>query len=148
MDEKKITPKQVAVYFLRLSRPELGDILSNLKLQKLVYYAQGFHLAMLDKPLFEEDFRAWQYGPVVESLYGDYKEYSGGAVPVPDAPDSMVFNKIQQDLLNEIHEVYGKYSAWRLSEMTHEEGPWKSTNNMGVIDKMALKDYFKTQLEK
>ena len=54
----------IARYILTLSTPEVGDIISNLKLQKLLYYVQGFHLAIENEPLFMEDIQAWQYGPV------------------------------------------------------------------------------------
>ena len=48
---------------------EHGDTISNLKLQKMMYYRQGFHLAYFGTPLFDEDIVAWQYGPVVPSVY-------------------------------------------------------------------------------
>ena len=44
------------------SQAEVGDVMTNLKLQKLLYYMQGFHLAVFDTPLFDEDIEAWQYG--------------------------------------------------------------------------------------
>jgi uncharacterized phage-associated protein len=52
-------------HFLKLSQPDIGDVISNLKLQKLLYYAQGFYLAIYGKALFEEDIVAWEHGPVV-----------------------------------------------------------------------------------
>ena len=58
------TVDQIANYFLSLSDPEIGDGISNLKLQKLCYYAQGFYLAQHDTPLFEDTIEAWQHGPV------------------------------------------------------------------------------------
>ena len=51
---------------------EHGDTISNLKLQKMMYYQQGFHLAYFGTPLFDEDIVAWQYGPVVPSVYKEY----------------------------------------------------------------------------
>src|SRR5260363_307462 len=55
----------VANYFLTLVEEEVGDALSNLKIQKLVYYAQGFHLALFSRPLFENAIEAWTHGPVI-----------------------------------------------------------------------------------
>ncbi|HSX79064.1 MAG TPA: type II toxin-antitoxin system antitoxin SocA domain-containing protein, partial [Candidatus Saccharimonadia bacterium] len=55
----------VAQYFLAKADEDAGDLMSNLKLQKLVYYAQGFALALLDKPLFPQCIEAWIHGPVV-----------------------------------------------------------------------------------
>jgi len=63
----------VANYFLKRQDPDAGDLMSNLKLQKLVYYAQGFHLAMENSPLFNEPIEAWEHGPVCVPLYHKYK---------------------------------------------------------------------------
>src|SRR5260364_350033 len=73
----------VANYFLTLVEEEVGDALSNLKLQKLVYYAQGFHLALFSRPLFENAIEAWTHGPVIPGLYHAYKQYGAGALPRP-----------------------------------------------------------------
>jgi Uncharacterized phage-associated protein len=70
----------IAKIILKLSNPDVGDIISNLKLQKLLYYVQGFALAMYDKPLFDEDIEAWMYGPVVPCVYQEYKEFGSGAI--------------------------------------------------------------------
>ena len=66
---------QAAKYFLAQASEDAGDLISNLKLQKLVYYAQGFHLALYDEPLFLEAIEAWTHGPVVPDLYRHYKKY-------------------------------------------------------------------------
>lgn len=141
-----ITPKNVSDFFLQLSEPEIGDILSNLKIQKLVYYAQGFHLAMYNSPLFEEDFQAWEHGPVVPSLYHELKQYGSGPVPQNNDFNVEEFDDNQIELLKEVYDVYGQFSAWKLRNMTHEEGPWKSTQRNEVISKESLNQYFQTQL--
>ncbi|NIM15131.1 MAG: DUF4065 domain-containing protein [Candidatus Aminicenantes bacterium] len=141
-----IKSKQVAEYLLGLSEPEYGDIISNLKLQKLVYYAQGFHLAIYDNPLFDEPIVKWEHGPVVESLYHEYKKYGPNAIPVPGFVDTSIFSDEQKELLNEVFEVYGQFSAWKLRCMSHEEPPWKQAPLKGVIDLELMKKYFKTQL--
>jgi uncharacterized phage-associated protein len=66
---------EVANYFLKRQEPEVGDLMTNLKLQKLVYYAQGFYLAMMDSPLFNEPIEAWEHGPVCVPLYHEYKNF-------------------------------------------------------------------------
>ena len=78
-----ITAQDVADYFLFLVDDPSGDNLSNLKLQKLVYYAQGFYLAIHDRPLFDDAICAWEHGPVVPSLYRRYKKYGSGGIPAP-----------------------------------------------------------------
>jgi uncharacterized phage-associated protein len=134
----------VAKYFLTLSEPEEGDIVSNLKLQKLLYYAQGFHLALYGRPLFEDAILAWEHGPVVKAVWREYKQHGSGPIPLPEEFDSAaVLNKEQRELLDEVWNVYGQFSAWKLRNMTHEEPPWKDTSKDGVIQHDALRVYFK-----
>lgn len=143
-----VTAKNVANYFLILSQPGVGDYMSNLRLQKLVYYAQGFHLARYNKPLFIEPILAWNYGPIVESLYFEYKKYRSGVIPQPLNPDFSMFNQKQKELMNDIFLVYGQFSALKLMELTHNEPPWKSTPINSVISRNLMKKYFKTRLRK
>lgn len=145
------TVLQVADYFLNKASKEEDDseIISNLKLQKLVYYAQGFHLAMFDEPLFIETIEAWTHGPVCPVLYHAKKQHKNGAVdPNPDF-DASVFSKEQLELLDEIYEVYGQFSAWKLRNLTHEEAPWRDnidSDSNNVISHEDLKNYFHSQL--
>jgi uncharacterized phage-associated protein len=141
------TASDVAKYFLTLSDPDEGDVVSNLKLQKLVYYAQGFHLALHGRPLFQDPVVAWQHGPVVPDLYHHYKEHGGNAIPMPVGFDANVFSANERDVLNEVWNVYGQFSAWKLRDMTHEEPPWKSARPHDVITHEALRAYFLTQLQ-
>ena len=140
------TSKQVAEYFICLTDPELGDLISNLKLQKLVYYAQGFHLAMKGSKLFDEDILAWEHGPVVESLYHHYKEFGSDALPHPKTFNGEVFNPEQIDLINEVYKVYGQFSAWKLRNMTHSERPWIETPKNEVINPVLMEEFFKEYL--
>lgn len=59
----------------------VGEPLSNMKLQKLLYYEQGYHLAYFDAPLFPDNFEAWLYGPVVPRVYDMFKSYGNGLIP-------------------------------------------------------------------
>lgn len=135
--------KQVAEYFICLTDPDVGEIISNLKLQKLVYYAQGFHLAMHITPFFDEDILAWEHGPVVEELYHEYKAYGAQAIPQPKEFDDSVFSDIQKNLLKEVYEVYGQFSAWKLRNMTHSEAPWIETPKNEVISHELMTSFFK-----
>ena len=77
-----LAAEDVAGYFLMKQRSdEVIEPLTHLKIQKLCYYAQGFALAILDKPLFFEDIEHWKHGPVIPTLYQKYKSY--GASPIP-----------------------------------------------------------------
>jgi len=141
-----LTADQVAKFFLSLSEPMEGDSISNLKLQKLCYYAQGFALAVLDRPLFEDAIEAWEHGPVVESLYHRYKDHGANGIPVPSEIDFSTFSKEEAELLREVWNVYGQFSAWKLRNMTHEEPPWKEATRGAVITHEALKKFFRTRV--
>ena len=149
----KIKPIDVANFFLSAMDDDAGDLISNLKMQKLVYYAQGVHLAMFDKELFEEDIEAWEHGPVVPSLYHEFKSFGKNAIePNFDEFNIEIFSSEQKDMLKEVYNTFGQFSAWVLRNMTHDERPWLETTNggkvvCGVIKKDLLKEYFKTQIE-
>ena len=136
----------VARYLLTLVNEEEGDLMSNLKLQKLLYYTQGYYLAMYGKPLFPDEIQAWSYGPVVPNVYHEYKRHGRSAIPVPKDADLSMFSSTECDLINGIYRDYGQYEASVLMHLTHEELPWQSTQRNDVITHNLLKNYFKTQL--
>jgi uncharacterized phage-associated protein len=145
-----ITALDTAKYLLTLDDPEDGDI-SNLKLQKLLYYAQGVHLALHAVPLFEQRIEAWKHGPVCPPVYGEFKAFASAPIPRPDDFDSTTIASPDRETLDEVHRVYGQFSAWRLREMTHGEPPWKEAYREGSrgleITHKALRDYFITRLQ-
>jgi len=147
-----LSAHDVAKYFISLVCEDEGDNMTNLKLQKLVYYAQGYHIAMFDKPLFSDEIQAWLHGPVVPSLYRTYKEHGSGAIPCPSDLDISIYSQQQKDFLDEIYKIYGQYSASALRAFTHNESTWISASKNGtvfnaVITHQALKNYFSTQIE-
>jgi len=139
--------RKVAEYFLAKADDSIGDGISNLKLQKLVYYAQGFHLALHDGPLFGERIEAWEHGPVVPDLYHPFKDFGAANIPAPAAFDPDGYDTASARLLDEVYDVFGQYSAWKLRNMTHEERPWIDAYENGergrVISHAAMRDYFK-----
>jgi len=138
----------IANYFLAQVNEDVGDLISNLKLQKLMYYAQGFHLALNDAPLFPEEIEAWIHGPVVPILYHACKKYGSGAIPSPVDTDFPIYPEETRELLDEIYSVFGQFSAWKLRNMTHEEPPWKDAiDEIRIITHESMKEYFKTQIE-
>lgn len=125
---------------------EHGDSISNLKLQKMLYYMQGFHLAYFNTPLFEEDVVAWQYGPVIPSVYSAFKDFGKGEIALSESTNIINLTSDEEILFNEVYEVYGQFSAIKLMEMTHNENPWKTTEISDVISKDKLKSFFKTRI--
>lgn len=136
----------VANYFLAQADEDAGDSISNLKLQKLVYYAQGLHLALFDAPLFDEPLEAWMHGPVSPALYRVFRDYGSAGIPVPQGANFDALNDEQKEFLDEVYSVYGQFSAWKLRNMTHEEAPWKDTPSNMVISHEALKEFFVTRV--
>jgi uncharacterized phage-associated protein len=139
-----------AKYLLTLDSQDAGDLTSNLKLQKLLYYAQGVTLALRDVPLFDARIEAWEHGPVCPPVYHAYKQHGSDPIPPPQEFDSMSLPGEDREILNEVHTVYGQFSAWRLREMTHEEPPYKGRYRPGEkgieIPRDALKAYFSTRV--
>ena len=143
-----ISALAIAEKIIAKTNTECGDTISNLKLQKLLYYMQGYHLAFFDTELFSEDIVAWQYGPVVEVVYGYYQQYGKNAINVPENNDNIIcLADEQEDLFNSVYKEYNKFSAIELMDMTHDEYPWKTTALKAVISKDKLKDFFKTMIE-
>lgn len=137
----------VAKYFLELDHQHDGEGISNLKMQKLVYYAQGYYSAIFNKPLFDADISAWVHGPVVTDLYHEYKGYGKNPIEFDGISSSEKLLPDEIDLISEVFNVYGQFSAWALRDMTHGEPPWmKHEKNAGVIPLYDITDYFKTRL--
>lgn len=140
----------VANYFLSLVDHDADDCISNLKLQKLCYYAQGFYMAQHNgERLFNADLQAWQHGPVIPELYHKYKGFHSDCL-LPDSdfnPESIP--EPVRELLDDVYQEYGQYSAWRLRDMTHEETPWRSSynrTNNDIIPDDVMTSFFKTRL--
>jgi uncharacterized phage-associated protein len=97
------TAGRVADYFINFSH-EVGDPISNLKLQKLLYYAQAWHLALYDSSLFPERIQAWVHGPAVPPVYRRFKEWAWK--PISDNPQSPKFPVRIGNHLNQVMRGY------------------------------------------
>ncbi|MCB5292609.1 Panacea domain-containing protein [Arthrobacter sp. SO3] len=120
--------KDIAEWFVNWAHAgeEPSDV-TNLKLQKLLYYAQAHHLGQHEIPLFGDSIQAWSHGPVVPSVYRAYKAY--GSNPVQSVDPTFSWEKFPQpamEYLATVWNTYGQYSAWQLRNMTHSEKPWAS----------------------
>jgi uncharacterized phage-associated protein len=136
-----------ADYFRSRCDADAGDTLSNLLLQKLVYYAQGLHLALFHAPLFPEPVEAWMHGPAVPVLWRKFKEFKTQALPPLEAkPSRDVFSAEQLELLNGVWVLYGQFSARKLESMTQNEAPWKDAELGCVISQESMERFFKTRI--
>lgn len=138
----------IAKYILATA-PEDGD-LSNLKLQKLCYYAQGLCTAMRGVPLFSDRIVAWDHGPVVSGLYHEYKPFRANPIPAPANFDKSIIDKKDRAALDDIIEYFGQYSAWKLRNMTHDEPPWANAYKKASgseISVQSMVEFFTPQLD-
>lgn len=131
----------------RAKREENGELMSNLKLQKMLYYEQGFHLAYFGTPLFEDEIEAWMYGPVVPSVYEHFKAFGRQGID-PGTVEVIKLEEEAEVLFEDVFQVYAVYSAIGLMERTHKEAPWKNTptGTGSVIDQKLMKSFFKKRL--
>jgi uncharacterized phage-associated protein len=145
----------VANALLEMARAE-GRALDPMQLQKLVYFAHGWHLGLTGDPLIREDIQAWNYGPVIPTLYQELKQYGSGNIT--DLIGDLRFERPTVTDLNtrrfleKIWSVYGKLSGLQLSDMTHRpDTPWTKARSgvkefiRGVvIPESAMREYFST----
>lgn len=149
---KVATIFDVANYFRWRVDYEAGDNITPLKLQKLCYYAQAYHLAFTGEPLFEEEFEAWDHGPANYALWHEYKEKKWNPIPPDDALwntffPAEVFECDELDTLNEVWDAFGDYGAKYLENLTHQEDPWKNAGRNTVIEKSVMQAYYSRRLE-
>ena len=141
--------KDVANFFIELANSDkYGDGMTNMRVNKLLYFAQGHYFARTGMPLFEDDFVAWQFGPVIREIYQRYNDF--GKNPINDIDDdysATSFTQDELDLLIDVSREYGKYSTSELVNITHDENsPWakqyNSTNKSKKISKNQIREYF------
>jgi len=155
----------VANRFLTLARRD-GKTITPLKMQKLVYFAHGWYLALSGKPLITEPIQAWKYGPVIGSLYRHFKRFGSGPireralvvsqdglVPARLAHESRDTGEVERAkaVIARVWKEYGGFSASQLTTLTHSaDSPWSKVPNRDrpetPIPNEAIKDYFLEQV--
>lgn len=146
-----ISASDVANYFLRMDAlDENADGISNLKMQKLVYYAYGFYYGLYHQPLFEDEIQAWPHGPVILSLQQKYHTYGNSSIPFnPETSTPTAFSEEQEDFLQDIYWEFSQYSAWKLADMTHDEAPWekaRANTTSTIIPAESIHSYFQKRV--
>lgn len=158
--------KAIANYFLAKAEGEHKP-LTPMKLQKLIYFAHGWHLALVSKPLIDERVQAWEFGPVIRTVYDEFKQF--GSAPITGRASSLevVNGRILSfeptiapsdgqtvEFLDRIWDVYKPLSAFQLSALTHQGGtPWEKTypQNRGVrnltIEDTIIREFFVSQAQ-
>lgn len=115
-----------------------AEYITPLKLQKLLYYIQGMSLRIYGKPAFLNNISAWQYGPVVEDVYQQYKGHNPISTP---KIDYVVCDGLKK-IIELVVESYGQIEAGSLIDLTHDEDPWINSVDSGVVSIDLIKEYF------
>ena len=160
--------KAIANEFLSLAESE-NESIAPMKIQKLVFLAHGWSLGLLGKPLISDSIQAWMYGPVIESIYHEFKQYGRCCIPSGKRATNISFDQKglrikrktpeiedddsdAKDLVAEVWGAYKKYNGPQLSNLTHLDGtPWKECYKEGlrgiVIPDHKIKAYYKKLAE-
>ncbi|MCM1053663.1 MAG: DUF4065 domain-containing protein [Ruminococcus sp.] len=137
--EKKYNIIDIAKWFVNELHPE------PLKLQQLLYLAQGISYAFNDKPLFEESIEAWEEGPIIPSIYYKYKIYGHNPIPVTYNLNTSLDDIIE--ILNYVKDNYSFYDSAALKELIINQEPWllsqASLSNEETISKENIANYFR-----
>lgn len=148
---------------------DLNKPVSNLKLQKILYYIQAALLINTTDSFIEDEIYNWRHGPVIEEVYQEYKKYSNNPIQekqyeyfIYEVDDSFslykriyTFEERQQQILNRdkalIKDVVDSlidYDPWVLVKETHLEDPWTNTKTNEIITKESIKEYFLENTER
>ena len=132
----------VAGYIYDRYQREFDEKIDEMKLQKLMYFAQRESLIRTGEPMFEGDFYGWRFGPVLKELRTPYKDESFS----PDVTDADMEGCLES--LNEVFKSYAPKDSWSLSRLSHGEICWKrsrkgvspydSSDNMIPLDDIRL----------
>jgi uncharacterized phage-associated protein len=146
-----ISAQDVAEYIIWSSH-ESGSFISNLKLQKLLYYIQAWHLAVFQRPLFPEKFQAWIRGPAIPEIYQRYQHYQWRNIDEEVKPPDLDARTLE--FIEEVLEEYGPLDARRLEQLTRDEDPWilargaiaEDEPSAATIDEATMGAYYRQRL--
>lgn len=116
-----------------------------MKLQKLLYYAQGHHLATFNQPLFHDAIHAWDMGPVVPSVWKEERE---GSDPWPAGTVAPKLGEAELNTIGYVLSRYGNLSGKDLENLSHSEDPWRDANARRLpggsvcIEQEAIREFF------
>jgi len=119
------SPSNISNNILKRAFADGGDV-SPMKLQKLLYFAASEYAKMTGKPLLDENFRAWRYGPVVRSVYDEFRSFGGSPIKAyaKDAAGKAYSIDERQapelkEALDRVWQHAHRFSAVELSRITH-----------------------------
>lgn len=136
--------QDVADFFIDTAIKRNEEPMTNMRIQKMLYFAQAHHLQRHGTPLFQDDMKAWDWGPVVPDLYYYYSAYRRDPIFEVHASYSLDnFTDDELETLLDVQRKYGKVKTPRLVDISHVPGgPWDNTAHNGTIEKTAIKEAF------
>ena len=143
------TALEVASWFVRHAHDE-GDSITQLKLQKLCYYAQGYHLAVHGEPLFDDAIEAWEKGPVIYSLRQEYGRYKGAPIPPREGGEESLADVRAARVLAATYREFRAATGSMLVLKAHREHPWLAAREGGANSEIAVPhmlSHFKREFE-
>lgn len=147
--------RYVVNYSWKINKP-----ISNLKLQKLLYFIQGNFLRNLNKPCFDDEIEAWNYGPVVPNVYSEFKRFGSNYIseieyyyeydrnkiePIRKQYEDTLFeSEEERKIIEEVIEMCKNFSASYLVDLTHRQSPWKKAyrRNNNIITIELMREFF------
>ena len=135
--------RHIANEFIRLSKQH-GPLLTHMQIQKLVYFAHARMLTLHKRPLIDESFRAWRYGPVARGLYNALKVNSTRRIQTfIQVPERVKLPARERDIIWWCFDRYGRSNGIALSKLTHAPGsPWDRTDNSDFIQDKIIEEYY------
>lgn len=140
--------------------------ISNLKLQKILYYIQAAFLVEKGEPCFEEPMLKWRHGPVQEQVYHNFKGFIGRDIDEKQKEykeytfkdDFSIEEKViifkedmidlkDREIINRVIDSLIDFDAWFLVDRTHEEAPWKNAHYNEIITIQSINDFFSSSIE-
>jgi uncharacterized phage-associated protein len=142
---------EIANYILYFAN-EAGSLITPLKLQKLAYYAQAWHLAVNNEPLFDGEFEAWVHGPVNRDLYDRFRSLKFR--PIMEDVAEPALDAETKEFMHELFDEYLGLDAYELELLTHREEPWTAARgplsadalSQSVISQEVMRRYYKAQM--
>lgn len=135
---------KVANYILSFSENQLNNPITNLQLQKILYYVQGMSLRLFKKQMFSNEIEAWRYGPVIPDVYYWFNNNSSDAITGVSS-EINDFMPQEIELINQVVTQLVYIDPWDLVRKTHSEEPWKKNYYPGVNNKISeydMEEYF------
>lgn len=142
---------QIAKKFFNLSQEE-GLNLTNMQVQKLVYFAHGYMLAINNQSLINDEVKAWNFGPVVPPMYNKLKKYGNSAIDIGTDIEDADLTEQQVKVIKWVWNSFKNHSGSQLSQISHlPDAPWSQVwrdNKFGEISNLLTQEYYKRFIKK